>query len=211
MLIRHLMVESFPPAKPSSTYHTDNVVLSDLDRTLLNRCLAGASGAWEDFLDRYLPLLVHVVNETAKLRFDRLPDQWRDDVVAEVLLTLVDNQFEVLRQFQGQSSLGTYLVVVARRVAVRKIGKLRRLNTAMIVSEPTSSNDNGIEALLEQSEQVQHLLGKLPDTEAQVIRMFHLEHRSYAEISSHMGIPENTVGPLLSRARTRMKSLSESA
>ena len=187
------------------------MVLSDLDRTLLNRCLAGASGAWEDFLDRYLPVLVHVVNETAKLRFDRLPDQWRDDVVAEVLLTLVDNQFEVLRQFQGQSSLGTYLVVVARRVAVRKIGKLRRLNTATIVSEPASSTDHGIEDLLEQSEQVQHLLGKLPDTEAQVIRMFHLEHRSYAEISSQMGIPENTVGPLLSRARTRMKSLSESA
>ncbi len=187
------------------------MVLSDLDRTLLNRCLARAEGAWEDFLDRYLPLIVHVVNSTAKLRFDRLPDQWRDDVVAEVLLTIVDKNFDVLRQFQGQSSLGTYLVVIARRVAARKISKMRRLNNSasstVIAAEPT--NDQEVSELFEHTEQVYQLLGKLPTSEAEVIRMFHLEHRSYAEISSHMGIPENTVGPLLSRARNHMKSLAE--
>lgn len=184
------------------------MVLSDLDRTLLDRCLARADGAWEDFLDRYLPLIVHVVNSTAKLRFHRLPDQWRDDIVAEVLLTIVDNDFNVLRQFQGQSSLGTYLVVVARRIAARKISKMRRISTQTPINgEPIAEED--ISDLLDHSEQVQTLLGKLPNPEAQAIRMFHLEHRSYAEIGQHMGIPENTVGPLLSRARSHMKSLSE--
>lgn len=187
------------------------MVLSDLDRNLLNRCLGHAEGAWEDFLDRYLPLLVHVVNSTVKLRFDRLPDQWRDDLVAEVLLTLVDNDYDVLRQFNGQSSLGTYLVVVARRVTARKVAKMRRLALAPLAADHASKNDNGVGAIFENAEQVQQLLGKLPDTEAQAIRLFHLEHRSYAEISSHMGIPENTVGPLLFRARNHMKSLSESA
>lgn len=184
------------------------MVLSDLDRTLLNRCLAGADGAWQDFLDRYLALLVHVVNSTARLRFEKLPDQWRDDLVAEVLLVLVDKDFEVLRQFQGQSSLGTYLVVIARRVAARKIAKMRRLNfkSVQATSEPASTED--IASILERAEHVQELLGKLPEREAQAIRLFHLEHRSYAEIGTHLGIPENTVGPLLSRARTQMKTLS---
>jgi RNA polymerase sigma-70 factor, ECF subfamily len=184
------------------------VVLSDLDRTLLNRCLAGAEGAWQDFLDRYLPLLIHVVNSTARLRFEKLPDQWRDDLVAEVLLVLVDKDFEVLRQFQGQSSLGTYLVVIARRVAARKIIKIRQLNfkSVPVTSEPALTDD--IAVILEHADQIQELLGKLPEREAQAIRLFHLEHQSYAEIGKHLGIPENTVGPLLSRARSQMKSLS---
>lgn len=184
------------------------MVLSDLDRSLLQRCLDGTEGAWQEFLDRYLPLLIHVVNSTARLRFEKLPDQWRDDLVAEVLLVLVDKDFEVLRQFQGQSSLGTYLVVVARRVAARKIAKMRRLNFDSVGStaEPVSAED--MSDIFEHVDQVQELLSRLPDREAQAIRLFHLEHRSYAEIGTHLGIPENTVGPLLSRARSQMKSLS---
>lgn len=184
-------------------------MLSDLDRTLLNRCLTGAPGGWEDFLDRYLPLLVHAVNETAKLRFDKLPDQWRDDVVAEVLITLVDRDFETLRQFQGQSSLGTYLVVIARRVAARKIAKMRRIPLvveANLIQQKSLLNDEL--GQLEDSEQVSVLLDKLPEREAQVIRLFHIQHHSYAEISHHLGIPENSVGPLLNRARNNLKSLS---
>jgi RNA polymerase sigma-70 factor, ECF subfamily len=184
------------------------VVLSDLDRTLLNRCLSGAEGAWQDFLDRYLPLIIHVVNSTAKLRFEKLPDQWRDDLVAEVLLVIVDKDFEVLRQFQGQSSLGTYLVVIARRVAARKISKMRRLNFKSVPADASLASEGDIAIIFEHAEQVQELLGKLPEREAQAIRLFHLEHRSYAEIGTHLGIPENTVGPLLSRARSQMKSLS---
>ena len=184
------------------------MVLSDLDRTLLNRCLAGTDSAWEDFLDRYLPLLIHVVNSTARLRFEKLPDQWRDDLVAEVLLVLIDNDFEVLRQFQGQSSLGTYLVVVARRVAARKIAKMRRLNFKSAQASPEPSASEDIAVILEHADQIQELLGKLPERAAQAIRMLNLEHRRYAEISASLGIPENTVGPLLSRASTQMKSIA---
>jgi RNA polymerase sigma-70 factor (ECF subfamily) len=35
--------------------------------------------------------------------------------------------------------------------------------------------------------------------------MFHLQGKSYREISSHIGMPENSVGPFLSRARDKLK------
>ena len=60
---------------------------------------------------------------------------------------------------------------------------------------------------VENVEEVQSLLANLPSQEATAIRMFHLEHRSYSEIGTHFGIPENSVGPLLSRARDRMREL----
>ena len=84
---------------------SDIVVLSDIDRRLLNRCVEGAPGAWEDFVDRFIALITHVVSTTAELRLGHVPDQTRDDVVAEVFLKLVDKDFAILRRFRGQSSL----------------------------------------------------------------------------------------------------------
>jgi RNA polymerase sigma-70 factor (ECF subfamily) len=35
--------------------------------------------------------------------------------------------------------------------------------------------------------------------------MYHLEGKSYQEISQVVGMPENSIGPILSRARHRMR------
>lgn len=203
------------------------MVLSDVDRDLLARCLAGMEGAWEGFVDRYLPLITHVVNSTAKSRLGGVPEELRDDLIAEVFLELVDDDFAALRRFRGQSSFRTYLVVISRRIAVRRLAKMRRvprsatppaalaaeaathLSPSASLAQPTTSpnGSSAAEWQLENSEEVQNLLAHLPSEEATAIRMFHLEHRSYSDIGTHFGIPENSVGPLLSRARDRMRTL----
>jgi RNA polymerase sigma-70 factor (ECF subfamily) len=35
--------------------------------------------------------------------------------------------------------------------------------------------------------------------------MYHLEGKSYQEISAAIGMPENSIGPILSRAREKMR------
>ncbi len=204
------------------------MVLSDLDRDLLARCLQGTDGAWEDFVDRYLPLITHVVNSTANARMGSLPDEMRADLTAEILLGLVDKDFAILRRFRGQSSLGTYLVVVSRRIAVRKLAKMRRVpkqaeakSAATLAQATTSVTDERLSTPasllspeawhMENVEEVDNLLAHMPSEEATAIRMFHLEHRSYSDIGTHFGIPENSVGPLLSRARDRMRGMRPNA
>ena len=54
-------------------------------------------------------------------------------------------------------------------------------------------------------EQVEQLLGRLQGTEALVVRMFYLEDKSYQEIRRLVGMPENSIGPILSRAREKMR------
>ena len=54
-------------------------------------------------------------------------------------------------------------------------------------------------------EEVEQLLGGLQGTEALVVRMFHLEGKSYQEISTMVGMPENSIGPILSRARDKLR------
>lgn len=185
-----------------------NVVLSDIDRRLLGRCLEGADGAWEEFVDRFIPLIVHVVNSIGRVRFGELPQANRDDLVAEVFLKLVEDDFAILRRFRGQSSLGTYLVVVSRRIAGRKLAQMSRVPMTTLEKEPVDSVSNA-QPEFENSEEVQSLLSKMPAAEATAIRMYHLEERSYRDIGSQMGIPENSVGPLLTQARLRLKSLRD--
>ena len=39
------------------------------------------------------------------------------------------------------------------------------------------------------------------------MRLYHLEGKSYQEISDRMGMPENSVGPTLSRARRKIRQV----
>ena len=54
-------------------------------------------------------------------------------------------------------------------------------------------------------EEVLRLLDNLNSSEAEIVRLHHLDGLSYREISSRLGIPENSIGPTLSRAREKMR------
>lgn len=186
------------------------MALSEIDRNLLERCLQRKPRAWEDFVDRFLGLIVHVVDHTTKARNIPLGADERDDLSAEVLLTLVRNDFAVLRHFRGQSSLATYLTVIARRVVVHEV--LKRLPSQQPLSESVEAEASSevAEALqrVEDREEIEQLLQELPPRDAEIVRMYHLEGKSYREISQSTGVAQNTIGPVLSRARTRMRQAS---
>lgn len=99
--------------------------ITELDLLLLERCLDRKPGAWEDFVDRFLGLVIHAVHHTTHARAIRLSAMDQDDLCAEVMLRLVENDFALLRRFRCQSSLATYLTVVARRVVLRQLLKRR--------------------------------------------------------------------------------------
>ncbi|MBN2216051.1 MAG: sigma-70 family RNA polymerase sigma factor [Pirellulales bacterium] len=183
------------------------MALSEIDRNLLQRCLQRKPRSWEDFVDRFMGLVVHVVNHTAQARSVRLTPEDRDDLCAEFFLTLVKDNFAVLRRFRGQSSLATYLTVVARRVVVHEI--LTRKSAAPLdnggISRPVADTQQAVEQRIEDKDEVHRLLEILEGTEAQVVRMYHLEGKNYYEISVAVGLSENSIGPMLSRARAKMR------
>lgn len=191
------------------------MALSDIDRQLIDRCLARKPKAWEDFVDRFLGLVVHVANHTAAARSLRLSSEDREDLCAEVFLTVIKDDFALLRHFRGQSSLATYLAVVARRVIVRNL--LQRQAAAAHLSDaalqhhaagPANGNRHDGEQRVADRDEVRRMLEDLEGDEAQIVRMYHLEGKSYREISTEVGLPENSVGPTLTRAREKMRRAS---
>jgi RNA polymerase sigma-70 factor, ECF subfamily len=181
------------------------VALSEIDRSLLDRCLTRKPRAWEDFVDRFMGLVVHVINHTAQCRSINLSAADREDLAAEVCLAIVDNDMAVLRHFRGKSSLATYLTVIARRVVVRKLVDGHTSVPLGDMVAHAESEDEEPEARMGDREEVGRLLGELQGPEATVVRMYHLEGKTYQEISRSVGMPENSVGPMLSRARAKLR------
>jgi RNA polymerase sigma-70 factor (ECF subfamily) len=182
------------------------VALSDIDRNLLDRCLARKPRAWEDFVDRFTGLIVHVVNHTARCRSIMLTSADREDLTADVLLAIVRDDFAVLRRFRGKSSLATYLTVIARRVIVRKLIETRVSTSLGAAAEASGTSDSANEQRLTDREEVEQLMDQLDDSEAAVVRMYHLEGKTYQEISRTTGMPTNSVGPMLTRARAKLRN-----
>lgn len=183
------------------------MALTELDRNLIQRCLAKEPGAWPDFVDRYIGLFVHVIQHTAHARSVALTPEDVDDLCADVLLQVLHNDYAVLRSFRGNSSLATYLTVIARRVVVREMIR-RRMSEALghvKAHQESLVQAQGEAERIESRELVQHMLEGLTDMERNVVQLFHLDGRSYEEISRELNIPENTVGPLLSRAREKLR------
>jgi RNA polymerase sigma-70 factor (ECF subfamily) len=185
-----------------------DVALTNADRDLLRRCLAHQPGAWNDFVDRFLGLIYHTVQHTAHLRSTPLRPEDFEDVAAEVLLQIVANDYAILRQFNGNSSLATYLTVIARRTCVHTLASRQTkreqqpANGALMEEvEQPPERGQGLESL----EEVQKLLGKLPAKEREVVRLYYLEGRTYEEISTSLKVPVNSIGPILSRARKKLR------
>jgi RNA polymerase sigma-70 factor (ECF subfamily) len=183
---------------------------SDGDRALLQRCLNHEAGAWSAFVDRFLGLVFHVVRHSAYLLGMPLQSQDIEDIVAEIMLEIIKKDYAVLRQFKGQSSLATYLIVVARRTCMRELN--RRLGEHVPqrsldrpLGEPEHLDPPPALVQQESREEVEKLLRQLPAPERHVVRLFYLEGRTYQEISAELHIPVNSIGPMLFRSRQKLR------
>jgi RNA polymerase sigma-70 factor, ECF subfamily len=170
--------------------------------------MSGSPRAWEDFVDRFLGLVVHVANHTCNARGLSLQPAVRDDLVAEVFVAIVANDFASLRRFQRNCSLATYLTVIARRVIVRQLTAAAAVSSLVNDSQVADRSTDAATARFENSEEVHELMLRLDPKEAEVVRMYHLEGLSYQQISQLVGLSENSIGPVLSRARGKMREIA---
>jgi len=183
------------------------MALTQVDRELIQRCLQRQPAAWQSFVDRFSGLFVHVIRHTAESRSVPVSAADVDDIAAEVFTALVADDFRILRHFRGKSSLATYLTVVTRRIAVHAlIERRRKQNVTPLPAAPANTtNGHAGEFEIENRDLIEHLIAQLPTSEARIVRAYHLDGKSYHEISDQFNIPENSIGPVLTRAREQLR------
>lgn len=183
--------------------------LAAADQRLLERCIAGDTDAWRTFLQRFGGLFSHVATRTAQRRGSALSDAERDDVLAEIVLECLGNNAASLRAFAGRASLSSYLTVIARRVSVRHLVREFEAFRGAVSSASLRTTATAVGSATDDREQVAALLDRLEPDEANLVRLHHLESRSYGEISTITGLPLGSIGPALSRARTKLRAMMQ--
>ena len=93
--------------------------MNELDQAILSRCLEGQPRGWEDFVDRFMGLVLHVIDHTVQVRGLSIDDERRDLLCEDVFAILDHDSFRLLHEFDGQCSLTTYMTIIARRIVVR--------------------------------------------------------------------------------------------
>ena len=186
--------------------------LRDIDSKLIDRCLRKEPGAWNDFVDRYMGLIYHVIQHVAYARSRLLSSEDVEDIAAEILLKIVDHDYAVLKKFKGLSSLPTYLTVISRRTCVKELIKRHREEELGHTNAHRAFVDDGasgeVEAIVS-AEEVEKMLEDLSEREAEVVRLYHLKFLNYRDIAKQLGMQENSVGPILARARKKLREAAE--
>jgi RNA polymerase sigma-70 factor (ECF subfamily) len=191
----------------------DDKPFTAVDRDLLRRCLNREPGSWNDFVDRFLSLIYHTIGYTAHARSVRVAPEDVEDIAAEVLLRIVADNFKVLREFRKESSLATYLTVIARRVCVHELVRRQKVRDAIKrgdsrLAEPEPDDAPVAQKSMESLEEVEKFLRRLRGQDREIVRLYYLEGRTYEEISTELDIPVNTIGAILSRARKKLRELA---
>lgn len=184
--------------------------LTDIDRRLLNDLLAGQSGAWRLFVDRFTGLIIQVIKHTAQAHSLKLNSDDIEDLCADTFAELLLRDMAALRAFRGRSSLATYLSVITRRVVVRKLTQHRYLQAmghvnAHQAAVDYASSDSPPGRQLEQRDQIESLFVKLPQEAGNILKWIYLDGLSYQEVARKLGKPLNSLGPLLTRIRAAFR------
>jgi RNA polymerase sigma-70 factor (ECF subfamily) len=183
------------------------VPLTDIDRKLLSDLLAGQSGSWRLFVDRFTSLILQVIHHTAHAHSLKLNADDIDDLCADTFAELLVRDMAALRSFRGRCSLATYLGVITRRIVVRKLTQHRFLQAMGHVNAHQAAVDFASHETppgrhLEQRDQVEHLFSRLPSEAQRILRWVYLDGLSYQQVAEQLGRPLNSIGPMISRIRS---------
>jgi RNA polymerase sigma-70 factor (ECF subfamily) len=183
--------------------------LSAEDRDLVRRCLAEEKGAWEEFVRRTRSAIQR--GAAVALRKFRISDRDSlDNVYQQVHVELLRDGAKTLRTYRGDSDLEGWVAVISMRTTYR-IMRQKRPEVSLpetLPSAPTPSPGERAERS-EFLDRLDRAFRKLEPRELALLRLAFYEERSYKDIADALGMPLNSVSPLLIRAKEKLKKLLE--
>jgi len=178
---------------------------SSRQRLILGGCLNRNHDGWELFLDDYLPNLFHVVCDVESRNGFHLNQLQlnKEELLAGVITRFIENDFFLLRNFRGESSLDTFIVVTARRTAIELCQLIR---SRKIIDR---DQDNPVEPVSGagncSADEVETMLENLKPFEREAVRLHYLEGCSLSEVAKQLKISESNLNSLIARAREKIQ------
>ena len=180
------------------------------DRTLVDGCLAGDSGAWDALIFRYQRFIYSIPLRAGFSPVDAA------DIFQSVCVTLLKK----LPTLRDRARVSSWLITTTTRECWRVAEKRRRETQPSIYgaeydrdilnnlesSEPLAEEQR---ISLERQQAVREAVAALNERCRLLISMLFLgkEEVSYAEIARRAGIPQNSLGPNRARCLQRLRRL----
>jgi RNA polymerase sigma-70 factor (ECF subfamily) len=176
----------------------------DADSILVERCLEGDQGSWEDLVKAHTRRVYAIC-----YRFVG-KDEEAQDLTQEVFLRI----FKTLRSFRaGEGSFAVWLTRLTRNLLIDNYRRTKgermtdSLETQLPMIEETSlagGRTDGMLAGREASELLQAALQKLSPELREAVILRDLQEMEYREIATTLAVPEGTVKSRLNRGRAEL-------
>ncbi len=187
------------------------------EHELVSACIEGEDAAWERLLHDYAGGVLAGVKSALRQRGHGSDPALEDELLADCFEILAANGAAVLRSFRGESSLATFISVVATRRAFRVLRDRLRHGKAVDrkaehdkrsprPGEPDPA-DNATAA--ERNKVIVEAISELAPSDKLLLTIFYLDGRSYKEIAAVTGLAATGVGTKIARARARLKERLE--
>ena len=137
-----------------------------------------------------------------------------DDICENTFLAFVVDDYKLLRRYNPEYALSTWVAVVARTQIVRHIRKLFRgpsrsedVELGRLPDQRPGAPEDPLEKLcrLDARTALREVIDALPERDREVIELFYFKGLDYTEIAEELSIAKNSVGSALSRAREKLK------
>lgn len=167
---------------------------------LVRAAAGGDDGAFHALIDRHAPDLMRVAVSLSHRREDA------EDLLQETFI----GAYRGIRNFQGRSSLRTWLVQILTRQAAKSWHRNRHHRKAMSIHKSEESGGGertdlpGSDASVRSIEQridLNQILSGMPDAFREILVLREVRGLSYDEIAETLQVPRGTVESRLSRAR----------
>ena len=171
--------------------------------------MASEPGAWDEFVRRTRSAIQR--GATVALRKFRISDKESiENVYQQVYVELLRDGGKVLRTYRGDSDLEGWVAVISMRTAyrlMRQKGPEAPL-PELLPAAPTPAPGERAERT-EFLNRLDQAFRQLEPREAALLRLSYYEQMSYKEIATALGLPLNSVSPLLIRAKEKLKKFLE--